>query len=144
MAQFTRLILLLAVVFAGSWAALKWMRVGIRTAIWRLRNRLVVAYLFIALVPVVLVGIMAYMAGVSLAAQVAVYLVSSEFDRRIASLRNAAGALLQCSGATAGTGMAGYQRGDERQLSGMEVLIRDRGKAVFPHRADDGSPPRRL
>ena len=132
---------MLAVVFAGSWAALKWMRVGIRTAIWRLRNRLVVAYLFIALVPVVLVGIMAYLAGVSLAAQVAVYLVSSEFDRRITSLRNAAGALLRVPEQQRERAWLGIRGAMSGSYPDMEVLIRDRGKVVFPPEPMMDPPP---
>lgn len=131
-APVTRLIIATAAVLAGSWTALKWLRIGIQHAIWRLRNRLLVVYLFIALVPVLLVGIMAYLAGVSLAAQVAVYLVSSEFDRRIESLRHTAGAFLR---------IPDYQRerawlGTQSALGGsypmMDILIRERGKVVFP------------
>ena len=46
-----------------------------RKLIWRLRNRLIVAYLFIAVVPIVLILTLAYAAGYVLVGQVAAYFV---------------------------------------------------------------------
>lgn len=62
-------------------------RRGMRQAIWRLRNRLIVAYLFIAVVPVVL--ILALVAGASYAVigQTAVYLVNTELINRMRTLK---------------------------------------------------------
>ena len=53
-----------------------------RRVIWRLRNRLIVAYLFIAFVPIALIGILGAIVGWELVGGTAVYLVSSELDRR--------------------------------------------------------------
>src|SRR5581483_7993773 len=47
-------------------------------AIWRLRNRLIVAYLFIAVVPIILILALAAIAIYMVTGQVAVYLASSE------------------------------------------------------------------
>lgn len=70
----------------GVVEAIRLTRAGMRKAIWRLRNRLIVTYLFIAVVPVVLVFTLAAVSLWALISQVAVYLVSSELDRRIDSL----------------------------------------------------------
>ena len=70
----------------GIWltgAAVGW---GARHAIWRLRNRLLVTYLFIAVVPLVLVAALAELGGLSLVNQFAVFLVTSALDRRIDTL----------------------------------------------------------
>ena len=40
---------------SGCWRCSRLARRGMRKAIWRLRNRLIAAYLFIAVVPIVLI-----------------------------------------------------------------------------------------
>ena len=57
-----------------------------RRVIWRLRNRLIVAYLFIAFVPIVLIGVLGAIVGWELVGGTAVYLVSSELDRRTSAM----------------------------------------------------------
>jgi phosphoserine phosphatase RsbU/P len=71
---------------AGVWAALRLARRTIRAAVWRLRNRLVVAYLFIAVVPVVLILALVLIGAYILTGQVTVYLVTSAIERRTVSL----------------------------------------------------------
>jgi sigma-B regulation protein RsbU (phosphoserine phosphatase) len=74
----------------GSWIVLRLTRVALRKAIWRLRNRLIVAYVLIAVVPILLILILAGLGAYMLAGQVAVYLVRSEMERRVASLQSVA------------------------------------------------------
>ena len=57
-------------------------RRGIAKAIWRLRNRLIAAYLLIAVVPVVLILMLVAMAGYAVIGQMAVYLVNTELKHR--------------------------------------------------------------
>jgi phosphoserine phosphatase RsbU/P len=76
-------------VLAG-WIALRLLRIGLRKVTWRLRNRLVVAYLFIAVLPIVLVLTLVGLGAYMLAGQVAAYLVRSELDRRVTELRSVA------------------------------------------------------
>jgi sigma-B regulation protein RsbU (phosphoserine phosphatase) len=59
-------------------------------AIWRLRNRLIVAYVFIAVVPVLLIMVLVASATYVITGQLAVYLVNSELERRNALLLHAA------------------------------------------------------
>ena len=61
-----------------------------RHAVWRLRNRLIVTYVFIAFVPVLLVVVLAALAGWMLLYQLTVYLVTNELDRRVATLQGVA------------------------------------------------------
>ena len=68
-------------------------RRGMRKAIWRLRNRLIVAYLFIAVVPVVLILTLVGIAGWAVIGQMAVYLVNTELSHRQTSLLRQADAL---------------------------------------------------
>ena len=49
--------------------------------IWRLRNRLIVAYVFIAVVPVLLIVVLVASAVYVITGQAAVYLISAELER---------------------------------------------------------------
>src|SRR2546423_13191267 len=77
----------------GIILGIRFLRTGIRKAIWRLRNRLIVTYIFIAVVPIVLILILAGIGSYIVAGQVAVYLVSSELDRRTGALTGPANVL---------------------------------------------------
>ncbi len=65
-------------------------RVAMRKAIWRLRNRLIAAYLFIAVVPVVLILALAVIGGWVIIGQMAVYLVNTELQHRESILQRQA------------------------------------------------------
>jgi sigma-B regulation protein RsbU (phosphoserine phosphatase) len=73
---------MLAMVISGGLAAYKLSRRAIRTAIWRLRNRLIAAYLFIAVVPIVLILVLTGLAAWFVLGQMAVYLVDTELNAR--------------------------------------------------------------
>ena len=79
-------LLQVTVFLLGLWILIRLARSGMRRAIWRLRNRLMMTYLFIAVVPVLLIVVFVGIGTYALSSQLAVYLVSSELDRRIASL----------------------------------------------------------
>jgi sigma-B regulation protein RsbU (phosphoserine phosphatase) len=68
-------------------------RRGLRKAIWRLRNRLIAAYIFIAVVPVVLILLLAGIATYVVIGQMAVYLVTTELRHRQENLLRSAEAL---------------------------------------------------
>ena len=46
-----RLVLEIASIAAGLWLAIRLLRLVARQAVWRLRHRLLITYLFIAVVP---------------------------------------------------------------------------------------------
>ena len=136
-----RFVLLLLVVATAAIAGVKWMRIGIRKAIWRLRNRLLVAYLFIGLVPILLIATLAIGASWALASQIAVHLVSSELDRRVAALDESARSMAR---------VPQYQR--ERawqraktilgqEFPNLEVLVEERGVVRFPAQPAMEPPP---
>src|SRR3954454_4151932 len=83
------LVLKVAVWAFGSWFFIRLARTMVRHILWRLRNRLIVAYIFIALVPVVLITLLAGLGAVLVGGQLSVYLVTAELERRAAGLRNA-------------------------------------------------------
>ena len=63
--------------------------------IWRLRDRLIVTYLFMGAVPILLILALAYSGAYIVVGQVAAYLVSSELTRRALMLENPARVLAQ-------------------------------------------------
>src|ERR1700693_3215710 len=63
----------------GLLCAFRLARRGMRRAIWRLRNRLIAAYLFIAVVPLILT--LVGMAGWAVIGQIAVYLVNTQLSQ---------------------------------------------------------------
>jgi len=77
----------------GAWIALRLFRIGLRKLTWRLRNRLMAAYFFIAVLPILLVLTLVGLGAYILAAQMAVYLVRSELNRRVSLLQSTAGDL---------------------------------------------------
>jgi len=72
--------------FLGLIALFRVARRGMKEAIWRLRNRLIAAYLFIAVVPIVLILLLVGIAGWMVIGQMAVYLVNTELTHREMSL----------------------------------------------------------
>ena len=113
----------LAVYFTGIWALLRLVRRAFRRGIWRLRNRLLAAYLFMAVVPILLIATLAIVGTQAVARQLAVYLVTSELDRRIDGLK-----LL-------GDSMAQEKPGERRidslyrkRYPGIGVLLREAGR----------------
>ena len=73
----------LGVIVFGIWLCVRWIRFLTRKAIWRLRNRLLVTYLFIAVVPLSLLLTLAALGAYATGSQIAVHLMSSELDRRV-------------------------------------------------------------
>lgn len=70
-------------------------KVILRSLIWRLRNRLIVAYVFIALVPIVLLATLGAVTTYFVTGQMAIYLVNSELERQVGTLRGAAESVLR-------------------------------------------------
>jgi phosphoserine phosphatase RsbU/P len=66
--------------------AFRWLR---RRILWRLRNRLIVTYVFIGVIPAVLLMTMAFVTLYGLAGQFAVFLVTSEIHSQLRSLEAA-------------------------------------------------------
>jgi hypothetical protein len=66
----------------GALSLIRLARTATKKAIWLLRNRLILAYVFIAVVPIVLILALAVVAGWVVLGQVGVYLVRTELASR--------------------------------------------------------------
>jgi phosphoserine phosphatase RsbU/P len=141
-------VLLVGCVIAGFWMAVRLLWRLARYATWRLRNRLLVTYLFIAVVPILLIAGLVITAGMLLTSQLATYLETSELYRRIDVLQSAADSIAQTAPAAR---PALIERMIElfyrERYPGIEVLVRDTGKlvrypndSIMPEPVDGWSP----
>ena len=105
----------------------------IRRSIWRLRNRLIMTYVFIGLVPLVLIVILVGLGSYILAGQTAMYLVSSELDRTLDGLRVPA-RVLSMNGTASREQLLNQVSGFLRQrFERFEVVIQEPGRiSHFP------------
>lgn len=87
-----------AIVLTGI-VAVRWGRVVLHRVIWHLRDRLIVAYLFIAVIPIAVIVLAARWVVVDVGGQVAVYLVSTELKRTVEELAETARTLAQAPAA---------------------------------------------
>jgi len=76
------------------WGLVRLGRYLVRRLLWRIRTKLLVSYLFIAVVPVVLLVALFVLAGVLFSGLVASHIVTAEVDRRAVLLRTTAEAAL--------------------------------------------------
>src|SRR5262245_60886005 len=74
-------IVTLAAYVTGAVVIVRLVRKNIKQIIWRLRNRLIVSYLFIAVVPIALLTLLVGIVGYILMGQMAIYVVNTELDR---------------------------------------------------------------
>lgn len=137
----TRFVILLAVIVMGAWTAVKWMRIGIRKAIWRLRNRLLVAYLFVAFVPILLIGILIYAASWAVTSQIAVYLVNSELERRLTALQRATRSLAVVPAQQRDSAWQRVRAVLGEMYPSIEVMIEERGVVRYRSGSAVARPP---
>ncbi|HXP46242.1 MAG TPA: hypothetical protein VN810_03135, partial [Terriglobales bacterium] len=79
-----------ALIVLGLILGLRWFR---RRFMWRLRNRLIVTYTFIGVIPLVLVLMMALIAGYLFAGQFATFLATSDLNSELRTLEAANSAM---------------------------------------------------
>ncbi|MDP8990031.1 MAG: PP2C family protein-serine/threonine phosphatase, partial [Acidobacteriota bacterium] len=111
-----------AVYVTSVWVFLRLARRAFQRGIWRLRNRLLAAYLFMAVVPILLIATLALVGIRMVSSQLAVYLVTSELDRRIDGL--------QVLGQSVADQSPAERRIDPNHLKrypGISILLREAG-----------------
>ncbi len=74
----------------GLWYGGRLVRHGLRVLLWRIRTKLLVSYLFIAFVPVVLLGVFFLLASLFFSGLVAAHVLVAEMDRRLGLMQSAA------------------------------------------------------
>jgi sigma-B regulation protein RsbU (phosphoserine phosphatase) len=116
-------LLAIVLVVLGSILGIGLIRRVVRKSIWRLRNRLIATYVFIGLVPIVLILALAGIGTYILVGQLAAYLVSSELDRRAASLQDPVQILSQAKDADREAMAAAMASFLGQRMPGLQVLV---------------------
>src|SRR5580704_378938 len=122
----------LAVFITGLLCFFRVARRGMRQAIWRLRNRLIAAYLFIAVVPIVLILAMVGLAGWVVIGQMAVYLVNKELEHREVNLLRQAEAFAAIPIRDPETALRRFERNTRNSFPKLELLITGKSEVRFP------------
>lgn len=116
---------------------------AVRRLIWRLRNRLIVAYVFIAVVPMLMLAVLTLAGAWVVSGQIAAYLLSVEMGRRVNSIEMAAHSLARAAPQVRVEAVrrAGFFIRD--RFPGAEILLKDEmGREVrYPENAALPHPP---
>ncbi len=131
----------IATFLMGIAAAFQLGRRLMRRAIWRLRNRLIAAYLFIAVVPVVLLASLAGIAGWMVIGQMAVYLVNTELRHREMNLLRPAEALLRVPIQDTDAALTRFGMMSHEAFPNAELLITGDREIRYPAHSKVAHPP---
>ncbi len=140
-ASFFSLLLTFAAWIAGFIVAVRLARSGVKKLIWRLRNRLIVAYAFIAMVPIVLILALVLVSTYGLTGQIAVYLINSELDRRTNILKGSAAGILEAPPEHRAEIVERTQSFVQRFFPATEILVREGGDSRYPASSTLSRPP---
>jgi len=116
----------------------------LRSLIWRLRNRLIVAYIFIALVPIVLLATLGAVATYFVTGQMAIYLVNSELERQVGTLRGAAESILRLPPDRRLAAVERLGAFFEERFPNFQLRVDQKETYLFPQAAPLERPPATL
>lgn len=137
------LLVQLGLTATGLVAAVRLLRIWARETIWRLRNRLIVAYLFIAVVPVVVILVIVGISAYFLTGQMALYLVTTELEQHRSSLVGPTIGLIATPAAEREDRIRWMAPYLAKRFPGLEVLIREGGSLWrYPEESKLEAPPR--
>jgi sigma-B regulation protein RsbU (phosphoserine phosphatase) len=128
-------------VLLGLVALFRAMRRAVKQAIWGLRNRLIVAYLFIAVVPVVLITVLLGLAAYAVIGQMSIYLVNRELDHRESSLLRPAETLARFPLRDAETAVNRFVTMTRAAFPDVELLVTGKEELHYPEHSQLAHPP---
>jgi len=131
----------LAVFCTGILTVVRVARRGMRRAIWRLRNRLIAAYLFIAVVPIVLIVAMVGLASWMVIGQMAVYLVNKELEHREVSILRQADGFANIPMSNPEVAVTRFERTVRTSFPQFELLITGKHDVRYPEGSQITHPP---
>ena len=122
------------------WGAWRLMKLAFRRTrlIWQLRNRLIVTYVFIAVVPITLILALVFVAGYLLTGEVSAYLIGNSLDRQNAAIEDAATLLAREDPASR---LSTVQQLTATGLPSFEALVTGGVGFRYPSDADISMPP---
>jgi len=117
------------------------LRGGMKQAIWRLRNRLLVAYLFIAVVPIVLILMLVGVGAWILSGQISTYVVTTALERKTNQLVGPVEGLIETPPKNLSDRIRWIGPYFRELNPGLEILVRNGGEWRFPDDASIKPPP---
>ncbi len=138
-----RIVALIGMLGTGIWFGVRVLRRATGLIIWRLRNRLLVTYLFIAALPILLVAALALLGGYLLVSQLAVYMVTSQLDRRIETLDSFTKSVVRTDPVSRTPVMTrSLDLFYRDRFPDIEILLREAGQQIrYPEDATEASIP---
>jgi phosphoserine phosphatase RsbU/P len=112
-----RALVTLVMAVSGIWFAIRSLRQVIKHSLWSLRNRLLIVYALIGILPILLILVLVSLSIWALTSELAIHLASSELNRRLEAIRSAAESLEKV-------------RADERRYAAPHII--DSFKERFP------------
>ena len=132
---FLRIVFLIGTIVTGAWLMLRWLRWLAEKAVWRLRHRLIVTYLFIAVAPVFLLAGIAALTAYSLLLQVAMNAVTTELEHRETELGTVAQQIAE------NHSLGTLEPFFTSRYPGISAVLHENGReARFPSRAEVPPP----
>ena len=113
----------------------------LKRSIWRLRNRLMLAYLFIAVVPIVLITALLGLAGYAVIEQMSIYLVNRELEHREATLLRQAETLARFPMRDPETAVNRFIALTRPAFPEVELLVTGKEELHYPEKTSLGHPP---
>jgi sigma-B regulation protein RsbU (phosphoserine phosphatase) len=138
-----RIAALFGMLATGIWSIVRLLRRAAGPALWRLRNRLLVTYLFIAALPILLVAALVVLGGYLLVSQLAVYMVTSQLERRIDTLQSFTDSVVRTDPTSRTPVMTrSLDLFYRDRFPGIEILLREGGVPIrYPEEATDATIP---
>ncbi|MBS1827269.1 MAG: SpoIIE family protein phosphatase [Acidobacteria bacterium] len=124
----------------GAWLGLRVVRRFLRMILWRVRNRLLVAYGFIALVPIALLASLSMVLLYGLVGQTAIFMVQSELERHTALLVSSAQHIAEEEASRRVAAAEHMFPVLASRVPGLEVLIEAGGEHRIPQDAAIQAP----
>ena len=139
----TRMVAIFAACVLGVIALARLGMLAMRQAIWHIRDRLIVTYVFVAVVPILLLAIFAEAGAWALSSQIGAYLLNEEMERRITSLSSAATSLSRQPPQARAEAIRRSGFIFRERIPGLEILVRDPSGAEtrYPEDATLQAPP---
>lgn len=105
-------------------------------ALWSLRNRLLVVYTLMGVLPIALLFLLIGLSGWALMSELAIYLASSALDRRLEVLHGAAEHLVAIPSNELGPAVTHFAEGMAQAYPGLTVYLKEKdGVHAFPANA---------
>ena len=126
----------------GVWLIIRYWKRAVRKILWRLRNRLIVAYLLIALVPIVLITTLIGLGAYMVIGQMSIHLLTSQLGRNTSMLRSEL-RVLAVAGPITGSDLSRRMPEQiEEEFPGLQVVEADaKERRVWPLNSTLEPPP---